>query len=78
MTREERALHIAKEFGATKANKEKSIYRACIRMAEEQKAIDKENAHKAFVELLMVQYGEECDESMHMYIDDALKKAMED
>lgn len=45
--------------------------------ATEQKAIDKKNAHKAFVELLAVQYGEDCDESMHQYIDDALKKAME-
>lgn len=35
-------------------------------------------AHKAFVELLAVQYGEECDESMHQYIDDALKKYLEE
>ena len=35
MTKEEIAEHIAKEFGSTKANKEQSIYRACIRMAGE-------------------------------------------
>lgn len=46
--------------------------------ADEQKAIDKKNAHKAFVELLAVQYGEDCDESMHQYIDDALNKTMEE
>lgn len=40
MTNEERAAHIAQEFGATKSNKERAIYRACIRMATEQKAID--------------------------------------
>lgn len=39
-TIEERAAHIAQEFGATKSNKERAIYRACIRMATEQKAID--------------------------------------
>lgn len=42
MTTEEKALKLAQEFGATKANKEQSIYRACIRMAEEQRAIDSE------------------------------------
>ncbi|MGN0929224.1 MAG: hypothetical protein ACI4N3_01135 [Alphaproteobacteria bacterium] len=35
-TIEERAFHLAKEFGSTKTNKESAIYRACIRMAEEQ------------------------------------------
>lgn len=46
MTIEERALHIAQEFGSTKANKEQAIYRACIRMAKEQLEIDIENAWK--------------------------------
>ena len=47
--------------------------------AKVQKGLDLVNAHKAFVELLRVQYGEfDVDESMHQYIDDALNKAMED
>lgn len=44
----------------------------------EERKIVVEKAHKAFVELLRVQYGEYCDESMHQYIDDALTKAMEE
>lgn len=35
-TIEERAMHIAREFSLSKANKESAIYRACIRMAKEQ------------------------------------------
>ena len=43
-TIEERALYLSRIFGATKANKESAVYRACIRMAEEQREIDLRNA----------------------------------
>lgn len=46
-------------------------------ICEEQKVIDKRKAHEAFVELLLTQYGESCDESMHQYIDNALNIAIE-
>lgn len=45
-------------------------------MLEEFKQKCIKNAHDAFVELLSVQYGEDCDESMHQYIDDVLNKKM--
>lgn len=75
---EERAKwygYIVKERGDMPCELGESTY---IEVATEQRKIDIDNAHKAFVELLRVQYCEDCDESMHQYIDDALKKYLEE
>lgn len=45
-TIEERAFDIAKEFGSTKSNKVRAIYRACVRMAIEQQKIDFEQTRE--------------------------------
>lgn len=52
-TIEERAFDIAKEFGSTKSNKVRAIYRACVRMAIEQQKIDFEKAREWFTVYLM-------------------------
>lgn len=39
-TIEERAANLAKEFATGKQNRETAVYRACIRMATEQREID--------------------------------------
>lgn len=81
MTTEEIALHIAQELGATKANKEQSIYRACIRMAYEQKKIDAMKFSYAFcAKFCSLKKRVKCDMRKQTCIEMAsfLKKGLEE
>lgn len=67
-TIEERALYLSRIFGATKANKESAVYRACIRMAEEQREIDVRKAIAYTCKRCNCSEKEESDDEISCFI----------